>query len=62
MHLNVMILDSNGYITEGKITKININLNSIIILDEIEPVLRGMYALLGIKHVQDYPPKWLQKI
>lgn len=25
-------------------------------LDEIEPVLRGMYTLLGIQHVHDYPP------
>ncbi|UJR25816.1 hypothetical protein I4U23_007166 [Adineta vaga] len=38
-------LDSNGYITE----------------DEIEPVLRGMYTLLGIKHVQDYPPDVVAK-
>ncbi|CAF3447431.1 unnamed protein product [Rotaria socialis] len=34
-------LDSNGFITE----------------DEIEPVLRGMYTLLGIKHSADYPPE-----
>ncbi|CAF2719028.1 unnamed protein product [Rotaria sp. Silwood2] len=38
-------LDSNGYITE----------------DEIEPVLRGMYALLGITHVEDYPPETVAK-
>ncbi|CAF3428632.1 unnamed protein product [Rotaria sp. Silwood1] len=33
-------LDSNGYITE----------------DEIEPVLLAMYTLLGIQHIEDYPP------
>ncbi|CAF3853880.1 unnamed protein product [Rotaria sp. Silwood2] len=33
-------LDSNGYITE----------------DEIEPVLLAMYTLLGIQHIDDYPP------
>ncbi|CAF0815432.1 unnamed protein product [Rotaria sordida] len=38
-------LDSNGYITE----------------DEIEPVLRGMYTLLGIKHIEDYPPDVVAK-
>ncbi|CAF1161754.1 unnamed protein product [Adineta steineri] len=38
-------LDSNGYLTE----------------DEIEPVLRAMYTLLGIKHVQDYPPEKFAK-
>jgi Ca2+-binding EF-hand superfamily protein len=30
-------------------------------LDEIEPVLRAMYNLLGIKHVQDYPPEVVAK-
>ncbi|CAF0984032.1 unnamed protein product [Adineta steineri] len=38
-------LDSNGYITE----------------DEIGPVLQGMYTLLGIKHVEDYPPDVVAK-
>lgn len=32
-----------------------------IILEEIEPVLRGMYTLLGIQHVQDYPPAAVAK-
>jgi len=38
-------IDSNGYITE----------------DEIEPVLRAMYTLMGIKHVKDYPPEAVAK-
>ncbi|CAF1016731.1 unnamed protein product [Rotaria magnacalcarata] len=38
-------LDSNGYLTEG----------------EIAPVLRAMYTLLGIQHVQDYPPEEVAK-
>jgi hypothetical protein len=32
-----------------------------IILDEIQPVLRGMYTLLGIQHVEDYPPETVAK-
>ena len=32
-----------------------------VYLDEIEPVLRGMYTLLGIQHVQDYPPEAVAK-
>ncbi|CAF0841800.1 unnamed protein product [Rotaria sordida] len=38
-------LDSNGYLTE----------------DEIEPVLRAMYTLLGIQHIEDYPPEEVAK-
>ncbi|CAF1471184.1 unnamed protein product [Adineta ricciae] len=38
-------IDSNGYLTE----------------DEIEPVIRAMYTLLGIKHVEDYPPEKFAK-
>jgi len=38
-------IDSNGFITE----------------DEIEPVLRAMYTLMGIKHVKDYPPEAVAK-
>ncbi len=30
-------------------------------LDEIELVLRAMYSLLGIQHVQDYPPEIVAK-
>ena len=32
-----------------------------ILLDEIEIVLRAMYTLLGIKHVEDYPPELVAK-
>ena len=37
------------------------NHQQVTFLDEIEPVLLGMYTLLGIQHVQDYPPVTVAK-
>lgn len=49
-------LDSNGYITEGKSrSSVGDDDDYVAVLDEIEPVLNGMYTLLGIQHVKDYP-------
>jgi Ca2+-binding EF-hand superfamily protein len=59
-------LDSNGYITEGKTlpvcsTIIDDVISCSLTVDELAPVLEGMYTLLGIQHVEDYPPDAVAK-
>lgn len=57
-------IDSNGYLTEGRETHMktkSIKSTNSFDLDEIEPVLRAMYTLLGIQHVEDYPPVQVAK-
>lgn len=50
-------IDSNGFLTEGRTRQPTDD--SILLFrsaDEIAVVLRSMYSLLGITHIEDYPP------